>query len=41
MVQRKAENNIPFPMQNVCFIAINDGVDSAKGDDELTPVDKE
>jgi len=41
MVQCKAENNIPFPMQNVCFIAINDGVDSAKGDDDFTPVDKE
>ena len=27
-----------FPMQNVRFIAINDGVDSAKGDDDFTPV---
>ena len=25
-------------MQNVRFIAINDGVDSAKGDDDFTPV---
>lgn len=27
-----------FPMQNVRFIAINDGVDSAKGEDDFTPV---
>ena len=27
-----------FPMQNVRFIAINDGVDSAKGDDDFTPI---
>ena len=36
MVQCKAEN--PFPVQNVCFIAINDGVDSAKEDDDFAPV---
>ena len=29
---------IDFPIQNVRFIAINDGVDSAKGDDDFTPV---
>ena len=29
---------IKFPMQNVRFIAINDGVDSAKGEDDFTPV---
>ena len=27
-----------FPMQNVRFIAINDGVDSAKGEDDFTPI---
>ena len=27
-----------FPAKNVRFIAINDGVDSAKGDDDFTPV---
>ena len=29
---------IGFPMQNVRFIAINDGVDSAKGEDDFTPI---
>ena len=29
---------IKFPMQNVHFIAINDGVDSAKGEDDFTPI---
>ena len=29
---------IDFPMQNVRFIAINDGVDSAKGEDDFTPI---
>lgn len=29
---------IDFPMQNVRFIAINDGVDSAKGEDNFTPI---
>ena len=41
MVQRKAENIIPFSHADICSIAINDGVDSAKRDDEFTPVDKE